>query len=259
MEINLKPSIQLRLYRLFGIIQWPLFTVVVLGSALFLAWQLLAHMNFLYPLWYENLDIDQVIATYGPQNRHRSRFEDTTKAERTRLFAAIVKAIHNHGRDLDTLIYHDPAGRPIAALLTESEITHLQDVAHLLESLLPWGQNATLLLPLLVSILLWQKRNKPPVTKILLGLAISLSTAVSLILILGPVEVFYNLHTRLFPEDHRWFFYYQDSLMTMLMKAPVIFGYIAVSLATLTLLLTVGIVFLVHQLYQWIYSTHPSA
>ena len=31
------------------------------------------------------------------------------------------------------------------------------------------------------------------------------------------------MHEMVFPDDHQWFFYYQDSLMTTLMKAPDIF------------------------------------
>jgi hypothetical protein len=40
-----------------------------------------------------------------------------------------------------------------------------------------------------------------------------------------------------FPEGHQWFFYYQDSLMSTLMKAPYLFGYIALALLVLTLAL----------------------
>ena len=39
----------------------------------------------------------------------------------------------------------------------------------------------------------------------------------------GAHDVFKAMHEMVFPDDHQWFFYYQDSLMTTLMKAPDIF------------------------------------
>ncbi len=58
------------------------------------------------------------------------------------------------------------------------------------------------------------------------------------LLISGPEAVFYQFHIWLFPADHEWFFYWQDSLMSTLMKAPVLFGGIAVVLVGGTLVLT---------------------
>jgi uncharacterized membrane protein len=59
----------------------------------------------------------------------------------------------------------------------------------------------------------------------LLGGLMSLS--VLSIILIGPKQVFYHLHEMIFPADHAWFFYYQDSLMATLMKAPDLFGGIA--------------------------------
>jgi hypothetical protein len=224
-------------------------------AALFLAWHALVKVNFLYPIWYEVLDIDQVIATYAPQNRYRTHFETTTKAERIRIFAALVEAIHHKGHGLDTLVYHEPSGRPIAHLLTASEIIHLQDVANLIDKLLPIGRIATSGLLLLIGLLLLQQGTKPPVKTLLLGTVVSLIVAATLIFLIGPVHIFYGLHEQLFPKNHSWFFYYQDSLMTTLMKAPAIFGYIAITLGILTLLILSSIIFLVHHLHQ---SLHGS-
>lgn len=237
-----------RLFHRLSATQWALFIILTFLTALLLAWQLLVKVNFLYPVWYEVLHIDQVIATYGPQNRHRAGFETTTKKERIRLFAALVKAVHHQGHGLDTLVYHEPSGRPIAHLLTAAEIIHLQDVANLIDQLLPIGQMATLGLLLLIGLLLSQPYSKVPVKKLLVGTIIGLGTGAGLILLVGPVEVFYGLHEQWFPKNHSWFFYYQDSLMTTLMKAPVIFGYIAILLGLLTLLIVIGIVFLIQYL-----------
>ncbi|MFB0999964.1 MAG: hypothetical protein QMC13_06995, partial [Colwellia sp.] len=50
--------------------------------------------------------------------------------------------------------------------------------------------------------------------------------------IFGFTEIFYYLHTVVFPDDHQWFFYYQESLMSSLMKAPDLFAGIGFSLIT---------------------------
>jgi hypothetical protein len=64
--------------------------------------------------------------------------------------------------------------------------------------------------------------------------AVLLSAA--LVLVSGPRRVFYALHEQVFPPDNQWFFFYQDSLMSTMMKAPFLFGYIAVALVVLALI-----------------------
>jgi hypothetical protein len=216
--------------------------------ALFLAWQLLAKVDFLYPLWYDVLGIEQTIARYGPQNRCRDRFETTTKEERVRLFAAIVSAIHRQGRDLETLVYHDTRGQAIANLLTPPEIVHLQDVSRLVDNGLRLGWSATLTWLMLLMLLRRQKLSMPSVRTLLSWSLVVVAAVTGLILLIGPVKIFYRLHTWIFPPGHSWFFYYQESLMTMLMKAPDLFAYIALSLAVVTLLMLAGMGFLIRLL-----------
>jgi hypothetical protein len=237
-------------HRLWVHVQWSLFTLLAFLLALWLAWQLLASVNFLYPWWYELIGIDQTITTYGPRNHYRHQFESTTKAERVRLFAAIVAAIQQHGKGLDTLVYHAPDGRPIAPLLTPPEITHLQDVARLVDSLLKLGWGALSALPVLLGLLLKQKLPMPSVTRLLLTATMVGVGTGGWVLLMGPVKVFYTLHTWIFPAGHAWFFYYEDSLMTLLMQAPVIFAYIAASLAVLSLLLFTGLLLVANSVYR---------
>ncbi|MCB1808001.1 MAG: DUF1461 domain-containing protein, partial [Candidatus Competibacteraceae bacterium] len=56
------------------------------------------------------------------------------------------------------------------------------------------------------------------------------------VVLMGPVRVFYQLHIWIFPPGHPWFFYYQDSLMTTLLKAPDIFAPITLSWLLLSVL-----------------------
>jgi hypothetical protein len=45
------------------------------------------------------------------------------------------------------------------------------------------------------------------------------------------------MHILVFPDDHQWFFYYQDSLMSTLMKAPDLFAGIAIQIVLVGLVL----------------------
>lgn len=230
-------------------VQWISFSILALLVALLLAWQVLAKTNFWYPLWYDILKIDQTIATYGPRNRYRNHFENTTKTERVRLFSQLVEAIHQHGRGLEAIVYHDAKGRPIASFLTPPEILHLRDVARLIDLSLATGWGALLLLPVLIGLLALQKQPMPSLSQLLLRITLGLMVISGTILLIGPVKVFYSLHTWLFPEEHPWFFYYEDSLMTMLMQAPAIFGYITLTLAALGMLFLLGILVLAKKCY----------
>jgi hypothetical protein len=63
------------------------------------------------------------------------------------------------------------------------------------------------------------------------------------VLAIGPRRVFYRMHEWVFPPENPWFFYYQDSLMSTMMKAPHLFGAIAPVLLALGLLLYAGLLF----------------
>ncbi len=203
----------------YGILLWP--------AALWLAWLLLAKVDFLYPAGYRLLDIPATLSTYVPQNRHgRQDFTRTDAAEHARLFAAIAEAVRHGGKGLEELRYHDPQGRELGRLLTRDEVTHLRDVAHLVES----GERAGLLalagwavLALLLSL---GHVPVPRAGRLLAGSLAGLAVLAGALFALGPVEVFYAWHRWVFPPDHPWFFYYQDSLMSSLMQAPNLFGFI---------------------------------
>ncbi len=212
-----------------------LFVPAALLAALYLAWQISAAGNFFYPLWYGVLDIGGHIERFGPENRYRDGFETTSEAERFRLFGDIVDAVQDDGRGLEGLEYHAPDGRRLGSLLRPPEILHLQDVAHLVAALKPWGLGALIWCVahgLLARRLGW--RVPPPARMLAYALA-GFAAATAGLLLAGPRRVFYALHEMVFPEGHQWFFYYQDSLMSTMMKAPYLFGGIAAQLALFTL------------------------
>ena len=228
--------------------KWSLFSLLGFLSALFIAWHALAKVDFLYPLWYELIGIERNVAEYGPQNRYKRHFETTSEAERIRLFSAIVSAIHASGRGLDTLAYHGADGRVIDRLLTDPEIVHLQDVARLIERIQVVGWGALAAWGIMLGLAIKQGWSAPSVTGSLLRMLALLAVIGLCIAVIGPVQVFYGLHEWVFPSGHQWFFYYQESLMTTMMKAPDLFGYIAFILLGLGVLIFSALIVLARVL-----------
>jgi len=233
-------------------INTALFSLCLLICSLFISWVLWAQVNFAYPAIHWSMNIGQHIDHYGPQNRYRNQFELTDKTEHVRLFAQIVDAIHNNGHGLSRITYKDPEGKTIATLLRKAEVIHLQDVAHLINTFY-WVSAFTILLTLiLIMVFKHQKTKLPSLKQQALGI-ISVSIVSSIIImIIGPVTVFYALHEWVFPDNHQWFFYYQESLMTVLMKAPDLFGAISVLIA----LLAIPIYLLLNRLVLKITTRH---
>jgi hypothetical protein len=213
---------------------WLLLPAAAL-AALWLSWRCLAAADFLYPVFYGALDIGAHIEHFGPQNRYKAGFATTAREEHLRLFGGVVDAIHDSGRGLETLVYHDPDGRPMDRFLRPPEIVHLQDVARLVDAIQPVGWLAvawTALHLLLIGMRGWPV---PPLRRLLGASLAATGAAVLAVLAIGPRRVFYEFHVRVFPPENPWFFYYQDSLMTTMMKAPDLFGAIAATLLALGL------------------------
>jgi hypothetical protein len=214
---------------------WAILAVASLWLSLFAAWQSLSAVDFAYRAIYDLADIADTINQYGPQNRYKRGFATTDRAEHLRLFGEIVRAINHDGEGLADIRYHDPEGRPIDRLMRQPEVQHLQDVARLLATLraATWVCGFVFVIALFVA---YRRGLQPPrALRVLAAVSAACAIVALGIVAYGPVDLFYRWHTLVFPEGHQWFFYYQDSLMTTLMRAPVIFGYIAVVLAVVAL------------------------
>jgi hypothetical protein len=219
---------------------WLLLPAAAIAS-LWISWRCLSAVDFLYPVFYEALDIGAHIERFGPQNRYKAGFASTTREERLRLFGEIVRAIHRSGAGLAELRYHDPDGRPVDTLLRAPEIAHLEDVARLLDRIAPVGWLAVAWTLLHLGLVRLRRWPVPSATR-MLGVSLAVTaTAVLLVLLLGPRRVFYRLHEWVFPPENPWFFYYQDSLMSTMMKAPYLFGAIAAALLLLGLIVYAAI------------------
>ncbi len=215
---------------------WPLLFISHLLAASLLAWHLLAQVDFGYSLGYPLLNIDQHIERFGPENRYKTGFGETSREEHARLFSEISRSIQNDGQGLAEIQYSLPNGDS-SHLMRPPEVVHLQDVARLVSHYYLAGLVAAGLMAILVLYTRKRRLAPPKPTKVLAITAVSLAAGGIALWLIGPVKVFYWLHEYAFPEDHPWFFYYQDSLMTTLMKAPDLFGFIGALLLVLTLLL----------------------
>jgi hypothetical protein len=224
-----------------------LYALLTLILAAGLAWLLSAQLNYFYGFFHDHIGIAETIAEYGPQNRFKDGFETTDRAQRITLFAEIVRAVHNGGEGLEAIGYRAAGRAQAVALLHEAEIIHLQDVAHLI--------SATRLIVVL-SAMVWavwtmsKIRRKAPFPSLnkQLGKLLGLSVLIAGLLgTFGFETVFYQLHIWVFPAEHQWFFYYQDSLMSTMMQAPVLFAYIGGSIAALGVALFCAITALLHR------------
>lgn len=219
---------------------WGGFLLLTFLITLPISWGGLAKVNFLYPTLHDVLGIDKHIETYAPKNRkNRLGFEKTSKEERSQLFLGIVDAIHNKGEGLSSLSYTttQQGVTQSTLLLTDAEVVHLKDVAILLDKLKPAVLLLFLSWSLIIVVLKKKKVGLPNAVQFLMS-ALVLIVLSGAVLLLGPEKIFNQFHIWAFPDDHQWFFYYEDSLMSTMMKAPVIFAYILVIWVCLSIVLT---------------------
>jgi hypothetical protein len=215
--------------------------------ALQLSWYVLGQINFSYGFWHDRTSIAWAIETYAAANRQgHTGFEKTTKGERERVFAEIAKSIRSSGEGL-AQIHYKVEGEADKILLTEDEGLHLQDVSKLID-LAPFAVIPAWLI-LIGLIIRSIKTNKPlpSVMQQLIGFT-SVSVLIGIVLaVVGPKAVFTQLHIWVFPANHKWFFYYQDSLMSTMMHAPVLFAGIAAEWALLATVFFVVLQLIVKQ------------
>lgn len=248
---------------------WCVFALILLTFSLGISWQISKTTNFLYSFWYQTLHIDEVIKKNAPKNTQGKRdFPVDNFQLHEKMFAEIVDAIHQQGNQEDnqednqlgklqgnlpsntlskiSYVNHQSISK---ALLTKSEVVHLQDVANLLRSVEKlWWVNLLILLGMIFfycrkeqTISVNSIREMPTGKQKIISLLSFIILLVVILSIWGFTEVFYYLHTVVFPENHQWFFYYRDSLMATLMKAPDIFSAIAAQLLLVALFLTWGV------------------
>ena len=234
-----------------GLIDWA-GNLVLLASglwvSLYLAWSLLSAGNFFYPQLHDLIGIQDTIEEYAPQNIHKNRFDETTREQRTKLFRQILYGVNHNGAGLKTIQYSNRQGEPIDLLLRPVEIIHLNDVANLLTV---FRKSATIALAVFIAMVVVFRVQRLHLSRprtLLTVTVITLLAGTVIISLSGAKALFYQLHTIVFPPGHQWFFYYQESLMTLLMKAPDIFAWQAAMLLIVSVVVFYLLLLLTHAL-----------
>ena len=218
------------------------FTMLLLTLLLsiHLSWLINAQAGYGYSWLYTMYDIENHIEQYAPHNRFRSGFEFTTASQHKEIFQSIVDSVHNDGRGLEEIVYVSSRSPVSVPVLHQAEIIHLKDVAALINALHILAAVCAVILLLLG---VWQRKaikaQEPAASKqgIAAVFAVLVGVGIVLFMIFGAKQIFYQLHVWIFPDNHQWFFYYQDSLMSTLMKAPDLFAGIAIQILLLGLII----------------------
>ena len=214
---------------------WSVMCLCLLILSLLAAWHLLATQNFPYRTWYDVLALGENIEEYGPVNVSKKDFHLTDKPQHISLFAGIVDGIQHEPDTLSDIRYL--ANGQSHQLLHEAELIHLKDVHQLVQQAYRAGAAVLAFMVILAVVLVKLKSPLPDLWRLHLVAALVIAAGAAALALFGAEAVFYQLHIWAFPEGHQWYFFYEESLMSTMMKAPVLFGGIALELVVLALFL----------------------
>ena len=141
----------------------------------------------------------------------------------------------NQGEGLERITFYNPQGEPLGKLLTRNEIIHLQDVANLIDKTNLISLGLFVICLVLLALIYIYRIRMPALRTITMGTVLFVILCVLAVISFGAKKFFYWLHTVIFPDNHQWFFYYEESLMSTLMKAPALFAPISIQIVILGL------------------------
>lgn len=245
------PEYKLCGYAETGIIMISKITMQAFWLLVFLGWLLLcfwlsfqinSFFDYFFSFFYDFYGINEHIQTYAPQNKYKLWFDQVSSKEHIHLFSQIVDAVHQRSVRLQDITYN--AGGVDMLFLTDAEVVHLNDVKILIHKI---NQAVLFIIPATVFpfLFLLNARHYPNWYAQGLGLLLLSVLVILTLSIVGSEKVFYQFHHWVFPDNHQWFFYYQESLMSTLMKAPTLFAGIAWVILLFGLLFFAALVWLV--------------
>jgi lipoprotein signal peptidase len=235
----IQPGAVKSLLRAIG--NWGL-TLSLLITCVYVSWQVLSQVNFLYSSIYQHNKLEAHINEFAPLNRNnKESFGRTTNVERIRVFNDIAYEINSGGEGLSKISYTYPGSEAPTIFLIDEEKDHLLDVANLVAKLKPIGAAVATLLIIFYGVCWYYKvsqyrylwRPAGVISSLLKILSIT-ALLVGMTYVIGPQKTFYLLHEWAFSDKAQWYFYFEDSLMTTLMP-EVVFANIAVLLILITL------------------------
>jgi lipoprotein signal peptidase len=248
----IQPSAIKSLLRAIG--NWGL-TLSLLITCVYVSWQILSQVNFLYGSIYQHNNLEAHINEFAPLNRNnKESFARTTNEERIRVFNDIAYEINSDGEGLSKISYTYPGSEAPTIFLIDEEKDHLLDVANLVAKLKPIGAAVATLLIIFYGVCWYYKvsqyrylwRPAGVISSLIKILSIT-ALLVGVTYVIGPQKTFYLLHEWAFSDKAQWYFYFEDSLMTTLMP-EVVFANIAVLLILSTLCIWLLAHFLLRRL-----------
>jgi integral membrane protein (TIGR01906 family) len=219
-----------------------LINFLILIISLYVSWNIASKNNFFYNTLYDRLDIDKHIKKYSIKNTdvQKRYFYFTDKKTHINIFHQIVNEINGDGENLDEISFNFKDKK--IKFLTNEEIIHLKDVVYLVKNFK--YVIFFVIFPVLFFILLIMKLKNIKFFGIFPNIFLFSGFLLTFLMIfnfIGFKKIFTYFH-EIFFKNSQWFFYYEDSLMTTLMKAPDIFFYISLILLVLTVTIHIFII-----------------
>ena len=239
--------------KLFWLPVFPLLFVVCLLAT----WIALSNQSFFYGFLYDNTKLENFIELYAPKNIYKPEFSQTSREERIRVFKEIVESVNSNGLGLSEIKFYSIEGESLGKLLREPEVVHLQLVANIVDQLAKVAKCSSVLLLGFLIFVVKLKVRLVTLKEVILSTLALFGATVFILLVIGPLTVFEYLHVQIFPKDHQWFFYYEDSLMTTLMMAPDLFAYFFATWLVLSVFLFLLVNILLIKMYKF-FLDNPS-
>ena len=221
----------------FDSILWLSVFPLLLLLSFYVSWLGLSKVNFLYAFWYEHTALEKFIDFYAPQNKFKKNFELVDDQGRIEIFSKIVSEINSGGSGLGEIVYTDNEGKIIDTFLRDAERIHLEYVSALVLVFKYLAAFSLFVLIFFLVLMYYYTVTVPVFKKLGLHYLYIFLLIGFCVLLYGPENTFVFLHESIYPENHQWHFYYQESLMTTLMMAPDLFAYIGGVWITSALLL----------------------
>jgi len=193
--------------------------LLLLYCSLIVGWYASYSNYFFFPIVYELDDIQGNVLEFAPQNHYDKKdFVFTSSGIHLKIFNEMLRSVEHNGDGLRDISYPVKGGSK--KFLTNDEVVHLQDVADLLSLLRSFVRLVLVLLACVVIAMIYGKIWPFYLSRVYLGMALFIGLFALFMNKMGFVKIFYGLHRLVFPAGHKWFFYYQDSLMSTMLKAP---------------------------------------
>jgi len=151
---------------------------------------------------------------------------------------------------LEAIQYFNRNGVAVNLFLTQAEVGHLEDVSVLVQLMNSIAFTLIVILIFIFFLASKYKKTSPNLPVLVCSMISFIVVMTGIIIFIGPLVVFNKLHEWIFAEKSQWQFYYQDSLMTTLLKAPDTFASMAILMTATAVVFWLSIFYLVNKILR---------